>query len=263
MLKIGFIGAGVMGSAMAQAWSLVPHVQLFAHDPHLERAKSLMPPKTTFVAHNAQLWEHCDWVVLAVKPQAIHALFQEDWPYMHSTLCLSIAAGISMAHLQSKIPSSCQIVRLMPNTPALIQEGCLGAWSDTPIQHPELTGMLESLGKVFWLNTETQIDAFTALIGSGPAYIYAFMEALEHAGNQIGLPAALLPEMLSQLLRGSLELWQSRQIPFSRLREEVTSPKGTTQAALEVLKTSGFDASVEKAIQAAWQRALELRQKIP
>jgi len=202
-------------------------------------------------------------VVLAVKPQVLDAvaagipsLFGRD------TFLLSILAGKTVANLAARLPVSA-ILRAMPNTPAAIGRGVTGVFANdatTADQRAKAQFLLSGVGGVEWVERESLIDAVTAISGSGPAYVFHLVEALAEAGAQLGLPADLALRLARATVEGSGELlFRQPDISAEILRKNVTSPGGTTQAALDVLMASeGLTALMARATAAARKRAEEL-----
>jgi pyrroline-5-carboxylate reductase len=207
-----------------------------------------------------------DWIVLAVKPQqaqeALIPIAQQavSWPVRPRLL--SIAAGVTMGNLM-RWSGLTSVVRTMPNTPAMVQQGITGACGIPGISaeaREQAQAILESLGTVVWLEEEVQIDAITAVSGSGPAYVFYFLEAFAAAGERLGLSSAQSELLAFQTMKGSLALLeQSRESP-SQLRAKVTSKGGTTAAAIAVLQAEpgGLSGLMVAAVAAAHQRAQEL-----
>lgn len=196
-------------------------------------------------------------VVLAVKPQQMQAVCMQIRPWLGTALVLSIAAGIRAADIARWLGSG-QIVRAMPNTPALIGLGISGVAAlpaVTATQRNEATAILSALGRVVWFDDEHALDAVTAVSGSGPAYVYYFIEALIEAGGTLGLTAAQARELAIHTFVGAAQLAADSTEPIETLRERVTSKGGTTAAALASLEHDGVKAHIATALQAAARRA--------
>jgi pyrroline-5-carboxylate reductase len=207
-------------------------------------------------------------VVLAVKPQQINEVFAELHGSLRDQLCggsaqaawLSIAAGISTASLQQQIGHG-RIIRAMPNTPALIQEGVTGLFAAdgvSPVTKDQAQSIMQAAGQVVWIEDESLMDAVTALSGSGPAYVFRFVEALTAAGQSLGLSADQALALAKQTVKGAALLMDQSTEQPSVLRERVTSKGGTTAAALASLDQSGFDEVISKALKAARDRGVEM-----
>jgi pyrroline-5-carboxylate reductase len=202
-------------------------------------------------------------IVIAVKPQTALDAVPPLGPYAgKNTLVLSIMAGRTIGFLETSLPPGAAIVRAMPNTPAAIGRGIAVACPNAQVsaRQRKLAGdLLAAIGKVEWVADETLMDAVTALSGSGPAYVFLLAEAMTKAGIAAGLPAALAGRLARETVAGSGELLHRSDLDAATLRQNVTSPGGTTAAALEVLMgPDGFDALLTRAIAAATRRSRQL-----
>ena len=257
------LGAGKMGFAMLEGWlarGLKPK-QIIVLEPHPSRAVNALTrrgiklnPKGKVVTATA--------VVIAVKPQSAPEAVPMLAPHVgKGTLVLSIMAGRTMEFLERSLPGSA-IVRAMPNTPAAIGRGISVAIGNGKISASQrkLAGeLLAAIGKVEWAREESLMDAVTALSGSGPAYVFLLAEAMANAGIAAGLPPALATRLAQDTVAGSGELMHRSTVGAEILRQNVTSPGGTTAAALEVLMgPGGFDELLTRAIAAATRRSREL-----
>jgi pyrroline-5-carboxylate reductase len=258
------VGAGKMGSAMLDGW--------IAHGLDPAAVVVLEPQPSLQVARYGSLGLRlnpkpdalrADAIVIAVKPQVA----PEVLPGLRSlirpvTVVVSIMAGRSLAFLQSMLPPATSIVRAMPNTPAAIGRGITVAIANAHVtsqQKSVADRLLTATGTVEWVADETLMDAVTALSGSGPAYVFLLAEALTHAGVAVGLPKELAERLARATIAGSGELLNRASDDAATLRRNVTSPGGTTAAALEVLMSKdGLEALMEKAIAAATRRSREL-----
>lgn len=258
------IGAGKMGAAMLEGW--------LARGLGAARVVVIEPQPSSQVArHVAQGLRlnprreglRADVVVLAVKPQSA----QEVLPQFASTigpssLVLSIMAGRTLKFLQTALPAHTAIVRSMPNTPAAIGRGITVAVPNaavTAAQRQTATDLLAAVGAVEWVADEAQMDAVTAVSGSGPAYVFLLAESLARAGTAAGLPQELAERLARVTVSGAGELLHRSSEDAATLRKNVTSPGGTTAAALEVLMAGdGLDPVMRKAIAAATKRSKEL-----
>jgi pyrroline-5-carboxylate reductase len=202
-------------------------------------------------------------IVIAVKPQSAPAAVPPLAPYVgKTTLVLSIMAGRTLGFLQQSLPPGTAIVRAMPNTPAAIGRGISVAVANAKAsarQRKQASDLLAAIGKVEWVTDEALMDAVTALSGSGPAYVFLLAEAMTKAGIAAGLPPQLAARLARETVAGSGELLHRSALDAATLRQNVTSPGGTTAAALEVLMgPGGFDELLTKAIAAATRRGREL-----
>ncbi|HJO68435.1 MAG TPA: pyrroline-5-carboxylate reductase [Rhodospirillales bacterium] len=202
-------------------------------------------------------------VVFAVKPQGMDAIVGEYAPFAGAgATVLSIAAGKSIAYFQRKLGDAAAIVRSMPNTPAAVRRGITVASASALVSEPQrklCNTLLEAAGEVVWIDDESLLDAVTATSGSGPAYVFLLVESLAHAGAAAGLPADLAQRLARATVTGSAALLDASPDSPETLRRNVTSPGGTTAAALKVLMAEGgMAALMERAVAAAAQRSREL-----
>ena len=260
------LGAGKMGGAMLEGWlalGLQPG-NVVVLDPHLpaEAAAHLagqgisVNPALSSLAVPAV-------VLLAIKPQVMEAALPAVAPlFGRDTLAVSIMAGKTITGIAALLPGETAIVRAMPNTPAAVGRGITAAVPNafvTPAQKNAADALLRATGAIEWIDDEGLIDAVTALSGSGPAYVFHLVEAMAAAGSAAGLPADLAMRLARATVAGSGELLHRSDQPAGTLRQNVTSPGGTTAAALAVLMgENGLTPLVEKAVLAARKRAGEL-----
>jgi pyrroline-5-carboxylate reductase len=260
-------GAGNMGSAMLAGWlegGLDP-ARILVQDPDPPpRAKALLA-RHGIAAQTAigALPEPPAILVVAVKPQVMDEVFP---PLARlagkGTAVLSIAAGRTIAGFERHLPRGTAVIRAMPNTPAAVGRGitvAVGNGHVTPAQRAACDGLLRAIGEVAWVEEEALIDAVTAVSGSGPAYVFYLAECLAEAGVAAGLAPALAEKLARWTVAGAGELLHRSDLPAATLRQSVTSPGGTTFAALQVLMgDSGLAALMREAVAAAAQRSREL-----
>lgn len=259
------VGAGNMGGAMLSGWlkSGVAGRSLAVLDPApsqemLEQIDDAGASHFTAPPSNLDV----DVIFLAVKPQAMDAVLP---PLKHlvgaRTVVVSVAAGKTLGFLGGHLGEAA-MVRAMPNTPAMIGRGVTGAFANervTDIQRSQVDALLKVSGPVEWVGREADIDAVTALSGSGPAYVFYLVECMAEAGRKLGLPADLAMRLARETVAGAGELLHRSHEPASRLRQNVTSPGGTTAAALSVLMAEeGMQPLFDKALAQAHKRAQEL-----
>lgn len=266
-LTIGLVGCGKMGSAMLSGWLHTDIAsRIYVVEPHDGGARS-KNAKIAFYQDCGSLATHkdIDLVVLAVKPQIMNDVCMQLKSILTPrTLLLSIAAGQTIAGFEKHFGPAQPIIRAMPNTPAAIGKGITVAVPNGTVsmsQREYADAILQSIGQVEWINDESLMDAVTAVSGSGPAYIFYLIETMAKAGEKAGLPAELSMKLARQTVIGSAALAESEHDQSaSTLRKNVTSPGGTTEAALKVLMDSGdMQALFDKAIAAAVTRGKELR----
>ena len=263
MTSLGVIGCGNMGSAILKGLADVQDLVLNGMDMDRERLAALAgeigvkPCQTP-----RELVEKSDYIILAVKPHQIPELLKQLAPRLRPGQTLvSIAAGVSLEKLKICCSGVCPMVRVMPNTPAMVNAGVFAVCLDDPAlsdkQKDFVASVFERLGKTFVLE-EKYFDAFTAVAGSGPAYVFYFMEALVEAGVALGFTREQSTIMVKELLLGSAKLAMSSDQHLSILREMVTSPAGTTIAALSHLDAKAVRGSIMQAVAAACERSREL-----
>jgi pyrroline-5-carboxylate reductase len=258
------VGAGKMGSAMLDGWlarGLDPKKIIVIEPQPVKAVKALarrgvkLNPKDKVGVASA--------IVIAVKPQNAPEAVPPLARYVDkTTLVLSIMAGRTIGFLEKSLPTGTAIVRAMPNTPAAIGRGISVAVANPKIsmrQRKQASDLLAAIGKVEWVDDEALMDAVTALSGSGPAYIFLLAECMARAGVAAGLPKELATRLARETVAGSAELLHRSDLDAATLRQNVTSPGGTTAAALEVLMgPGGFDQLLTQAIAAATRRSRDL-----
>jgi len=263
MSKIGFVGAGNMGGAIIKGLSGRPEYQLFAYDPDQAKLAALAAEfKVGAAAGLFELARECDYVVVCVKPAHVEDVIKNMAEALTPGKCLiSIAAGVRLKKIKKWAGKDCPAVRVMPNTPALVGEGlfalCFEDATVTAEQKAFVSAMFGALGETFDL-PEKHFDAFTAVAGSGPAYVYYFMEALTEAGVLLGFDRETATRVVKGLVSGSAALAHASPKHLSELREMVTSPAGTTVAALLHLDKQAVRAAVMEAVHKAHHRSAEM-----
>lgn len=266
--RIAFIGAGNMaasliGGLLAQG---IPANHIRASDPGAEqRAKIAAEHGIALFADNAEAILDADVIVLATKPQVLKDVCLALAPSLQDgQLLVSIAAGISCASLGNWLGAH-PIVRCMPNTPALLRQGVSGLYANAevnPTQRELAEQLLAAVGMALWLENEQQIDAVTAVSGSGPAYFFLLIEAMTAAGEQLGLPKAIAAQLTLQTALGAAHMAVASDVDAAELRRRVTSPNGTTEAAINTFQAGGFAELVEQALSAAAKRSAELAEQL-
>ena len=267
-LSIGFLGAGAMGEALAGGLLAagVPREQVRAADPDPARRAAVERALGIAVGDdNGALVRASDVVVLAVKPaavaQVLGALRKELGADLARPLWISIAAGVSLAKLAAELPTGARIVRAMPNTPALVRAGATAFAAGpaaTAADRRVAQALFESVGIAWEAPDEGLLDAVTGLSGSGPAYVFVFLEALADAGVRAGLPREAAHRLACQTVLGSARLALESGLHPGQLKDRVTSPGGTTIAGLARLEAGGLRAAVHEAVEAATRRSREL-----
>ena len=263
MALTAILGAGVMGetllSGLIRAGRRVD--DLLVGEKRKERAEELQERYGVTVVGNVEAARKADTLVLVVKPQDMEDLLAEVAPAVRpGQLVVSLAAGITTAFIESRLPDGVAVVRVMPNTPALVDEGmaAISRGSHCDEQHLlEAEDLLASTGKVLRV-PEKQQDAVTAISGSGPAYLFFVVEAMIEAGVHLGLPRATASELVVQTVVGSAKLLRETGEHPVVLRERVTSPGGTTAAAIRELEDHKVRAAFLTALEAARDRSRAL-----
>lgn len=212
---------------------------------------------------NSTLIDNADAVILAVKPQVMHGVIKEIAPEINRSqaLVISIAAGIRASTLTDWLGAGTAIVRCMPNTPALVQSGATALYANPQASEDQRSlaeSVLRAVGLTLWVDDEAQMDTVTALSGSGPAYFFLFMEALQAAGSKLGLPADSARLLALQTAFGAAKMALESREDAATLRRQVTSPGGTTEQAIATFQQAGLEEIVLKAVQAAAERSREL-----
>ena len=212
-----------------------------------------------------QLASFDDVIVLAVKPQQMRAVSADLRGRLSDQLVLSIAAGIRLGDLSRWLGEHDRLARCMPNTPALIGQGISGLYANQAVsagQRDQAQRILEAVGQVVWVREEGDLDAVTAVSGSGPAYVFYFIEAMQQAAIEGGLDAQIARELVLQTVRGATELAAQSAEPVALLRERVTSKGGTTERALATLQQHQVASTIVQAVHAARVRAAELGEEL-
>ncbi|MEN0107943.1 MAG: pyrroline-5-carboxylate reductase [Pseudomonas sp.] len=271
--RIAFIGAGNMAASLIgglRAQGMDGQL-ISASDPGAEqRAKIAAEHGISVFANNADAVKGADVVVLAVKPQAMKTVCLALAAELQSNqVVVSIAAGITCASLQTWLSTAeaptRAIVRCMPNTPALLRQGVSGLFANSEVsaaQRQQAEQLLSAVGVALWLDEEHLIDAVTAVSGSGPAYFFLLIEAMTAAGEKLGLPAATAAQLTLQTALGAARMAVASDVDAAELRRRVTSPAGTTEAAIKTFQAGDFEALVEKALNAAAHRSAELAEQL-
>jgi len=262
MSSFGFWGCGNMAKAMMRGF-IANHAEhaskLFCISKNGDSAKAFAAQTGVQALDTPQeLNTHCDSVVLAFKPQQLDAIAAEYGPSIQCTV-ISVLAGASLAKLRTAFPRAALIIRTMPNTPGRVGKGATAYVTERPLKEAEekdVNKLLGSLGSVYPIE-EAEMDAYTAVAGSGPAYVFAFIEAMEHAAKQAGLAPELAAQLAKETVWGAACLAKDSEDSPTRLREQVTSPNGTTAAGLSVLRSS-IDELVARTVEAAKARSIEM-----
>lgn len=261
-----FVGAGNMASAIIGGLIErdIPAEQIIAAEPNEARLAELSTSLGICTGtDNQAAVSEADIVVLSVKPQILQQVCTELAPALRpDSLVISIAAGIELATLQNWLGDNTALVRVMPNTPAQVLQGASGLYANDLVsaEQKALAGaMFDAIGVAQWLDSEDQMHSVTALSGSGPAYIFLVIDAMEKAAIAQGIEAQSARQLAAQTVLGAAQMVLSNdETSPEQLKRNVMSPGGTTERAIEVLESEGLPAIFDKAMKAAELRSQEL-----
>ncbi|MDD2801476.1 MAG: pyrroline-5-carboxylate reductase [Methylococcales bacterium] len=264
--KIGFIGGGNMASSLINGLIVSGHAahSLWVSDINADVVATLSEKLgVNSTTNNDELVNAVDVVVLAVKPQNLADVAKHIAPLIQKkqSLVVSIAAGISQNSLSRWLGNDVAIVRCMPNTPALVLTGATALHANDQVtteQRDLAENILRAVGLALWVEQESELDAVTAVSGSGPAYFFLLMEAMEKAAVQLGLTEQTARLLVQQTALGAAKIALESSESPAQLRQRVTSPGGTTQRAIETFEQGGFTELVAKALHAARDRSIEM-----
>lgn len=263
--RVAFIGSGVMAEAMMKGLvdqGLLTGDQIIASDPRRERGHELVARYgVNFTQNNAEATRNAEIVVLSTKPQVVNDVAKSvDGNARDAKLILSILAGVRISTLNKSFGNA-SVVRSMPNTPAQIGQG-ITVWTATPEvpepQREQARTMLQALGEEIYVEDEKFLDMATALSGSGPAYVFLFMEALIDVGVHLGFSRRDAEQLVLQTVRGAVDYAIQSNMHPAPLRNQVTSPGGTSAAALYELEKGGLRTVIADGVWAAYRRSVEL-----
>lgn len=267
---ISFIGAGNMASAIIggmldngykadSIWVSAPD------DQHLQNLRDRFGVSVT--TDNRHCARQSDMIVLAVKPQVMQQVCQDIAPVVQNTrpLLVSIAAGLESDTLDEWLGGGTPLVRVMPNTPSLVGKGAAGLYANDRVseqQKADTESIFSSIGMAWWVNDETMLHAVTALSGSGPAYFFLLLEALEDAATDAGMAADTARQLAIQTMAGAAEMAGRSEHDPAQLKRNVMSPGGTTERAIQCFEDGGLRNLVKKAYQSAFRRSGELAKEL-
>jgi pyrroline-5-carboxylate reductase len=268
--RIAFIGAGNMASALIGGLIAdgTAKDSIIASDPNTDQRSRLHDSYgICTVDNNAEAISDADVVVLAVKPQLLQQVCNELSSHLKDKHCLivSIAAGIRCSTMSKWLNSDLPIVRCMPNTPAMLQVGATGLYATDNAsneQRDQAERILRAVGITLWVNEEADIDSVTAVSGSGPAYYFLMMEAMQAAAEKLGLPAETAKLLTLQTALGAARMALESQDDPATLRQKVTSPGGTTEQAILSFEENGLRDIFEQAMTAARDRSISLSEQL-
>lgn len=268
--QLAFIGAGNMASALIGGLvkqGFAPE-RIVASDPMaamLEKLQGVAPVRVT--SDNAAAVAEADVVVLAVKPQMMKQVLQPLAVVLQQRkpLIISIAAGIEIASIARWLGGDLPIVRCMPNTPALVQLGATGLYANASVnaaQKQLADSILRAVGIALWVDSEALLDAVTAVSGSGPAYFFLVMEAMQAAGEKLGLAPAVAAQLTRQTALGAARMALDSDVDVAELRRRVTSPNGTTERAIASFENDDLRGAFERALIACNDRSQQLAKEL-
>lgn len=263
-IKLCVIGLGKMGSTLVKGFiqsKTLEREQIIGTDLfEYESEKNTNYCDIRTMSNNVQAVKESDIILLAIKPQIINKVLREISPHCENKIVISIAAGVSLHHLERALPISTKIIRAMPNTPILVGEGVIAISKNKNINDKDLNivkEILESVGNVY-LVEEYMMDTITALSGSGPAYVYIMIEALSDGGVLMGLPRELSTELAARTFLGAARMVLEEDRHPGALKDMVTSPGGTSIRGIEVLESHGIRGILMDAVKEATKRSREL-----
>jgi pyrroline-5-carboxylate reductase len=264
--NISFIGGGNMAQALIGGLIArgLPATRITVSDP-VEQVRQLLQEKDIQVTDdNAEAIKNADIVVFAVKPQVLAQVLKPLNGQFDGKLVVSIVAGAEISTIASLLGTE-RVVRVMPNTPALVQTGAHGLFAYDAVSENDrslASQVLAATGLTIWVSSEDQIDAVTAVSGSGPAYFFYMMESMIRAGKNLGLDEKVATELTLQTALGAAQMAITSSNTPAELRKNVTSPNGTTQAAIEAFDRGQISQNIQAALAAAKKRSQELAQDL-
>lgn len=265
-IKFGLIGGGVMGEALLSrllATNIYDHNSVLVSEPQESRRNYLQEKyQVQVTSNNQELFIKSEVILLAIKPQIINLIIEDltvDIQAQNQPLIISILAGTSLSYLEKSFPDQA-VIRAMPNTPAIVGAGMSAIAAGAKVTEDHLAiarTIFEAVGEVVTVS-ESLIDAVTGLSGSGPAYVALMVEALSDGGVAAGLPRQIASKLALQTVFGTAQLLQETNLHPAQLKDQVTSPGGTTIYGVAELEKLGFRSAIISAVKSAYHRAVEL-----
>lgn len=266
---LAFIGAGNMARAIIGGLinNGYPAEQIWASEPDASKLIDLKEQGLQTTCNNSEAVKAADVVILAVKPQVLKSVLTDIATAVQSQkpLLLSVAAGIMTSSMDQWLGGNTSIVRCMPNTPALVQAGANGLYANEQVsgeQKDLAESILQATGITLWVDEESQLDAVTAVSGSGPAYYFLVMESMIQAGVKLGLSEEVAKQLTLQTAQGAAKMALSSDVDPAELRRRVTSPNGTTEQAIKRFLDGGLPELFDDALQACNDRSVELADEL-
>lgn len=265
-INIAFIGGGNMARSLIGGLldDGFPAQYIWVADPNGSALRFLHEHFTVNTTHdNTEAARHAKVVILAVKPQIAKTVVHDLAPVIKNgrPLVISVAAGIRESDLRSWLVEDIAIVRTMPNTPALVRSGATALFANNAVNKEQKNlaeSIMRAVGMTLWVDDEELMDAVTALSGSGPAYLFLIMEAIENAGEHLGLSRETSRLLTLQTAFGAAKMALESTEDLAELRKRVTSPGGTTESAIQILQKHRLESVFDEALRAAHQRSIEL-----
>lgn len=257
------MASAMIGGLIKQGWSPAAITAIDIADAACTRLESRLKVRTARAVDAAAADADC--IVLAVKPQQMRDAARELAPFLQGQLVITIAAGIRLADLARWLGGYSRIVRVMPNTPALVLAGISGLYAGpaaSPADRAAAERILGAVGATVWMEREQDLDAVTAVSGSGPAYVFYFIEALEQAAAKLGLEKDAAHRLALETFAGAVKLAREAGEPPATLRDRVTSKGGTTERAVLALEAEGVKDAIARAVRAAAERSRELGEEL-
>ena len=263
MSKIAFLGLGNIANAIIGG--LISDTQkIIAFDPIEECRERARDLGVEITVNNKEAVSQADIVILCVKPDIVLDLLDEISIASPGKLFISVAAGVTTHNIQDRLSEKISVVRCMPNTPALVKTGMTALFatpSVTTVQKTLASKIMSAIGECLWVDNESALDAVTAISGSGPAYFFLMIESLISAGIEEGLAPEVASQLVLQTALGAAVMAKGSKLDPGALRKQVTSPGGTTHAAIKHFQSARFEENVKRAVQAAKARSIELSRK--
>lgn len=266
-MKLTFIGGGNMSSAIIGRLVQQAHSTIHVIENHPEQIERLRTqwPSITVSEQISQEFQADDIIILAVKPQQLAAICAELAPKIHNSLVLSIAAGIQIKTLSRWLKAHSRIIRIMPNTPVFVGWGMSGLFAHPTVNEHDrdrASAIMQAVGTILWVDNEEKLDAVTAISGSGPAYVFYFLESVFNAAKRYGFSDREAKSLILTTMRGSIELAEDSEKSFATLREQVTSKGGTTEQAINYFNAHNLNHHLQSGIDACFARAQQLGQEL-
>ena len=254
-MKIRIIGYGRLAQALGKRW--IKHHELTVSSPRLSHVKE---GNLQTCSSNQEFLEEQDCIILAVKPKHLNLVLNEIADLIPPDVpVISLAAGITLTQIKKHLLPKQTVIRAMPNIAGEIGESASLMMPEQAQGLEEIKNLFLELGPVYWVNDDNLLDLGTILTGSGPAYVFYFMQALSKAAQNLGMPEHLSEELVLQTVLGATKLSIQSPLSLEELQAQVTSPQGTTAAAIETLNQHQFNQALDHALSHAWQRILSLR----